>query len=426
MRKLSLSLIVVVIASIVGLGWILNQVYLHSTQHQGQPESNPHLRFADDLFAVYSASNYKREFIESWNSRSDLKLELIPLDDFPLPEPLYETFALGERLILESTEGVVAHYVLEGGVDVLAIALPVADYQKDSRQLELTLTLSFYAGVTTIILIWIWPLIHRLMALRDTARLFGRGDLSKRVKILRFSYIREIELEFNRMADRIQSLIEDNKLLSRAVSHDLKTPLARLRFGLDAIAETEDKNQRNKYAERVNRDMEEMESLIDTLLQYARLDESRIHKSEEDVDLASFTQSAINNYDTDNIAITFRCRAVNSSILADKRYLALLINNLLSNAARYAKTQVLVSLTLEKDHLLLSLEDDGEGIPRSEREHVIKPFWRGEKGQNKKGHGMGLAIVSRIAEWHGAELSIHDSEKLGGALVQLKFLAAKI
>ena len=420
MRKLSISLIAVVIASIVGLGWILNQIYFAAEQQNIDSETNSSLMYSGDILALYMASEHQFDFVRNWNASSHFQLAIIPLENFPVPQSLHSEFLQGEPLLLESDEGITAHYVLPESEQVLAVALPLMESETES-QLELALTLSFYAGVIAIILIWIWPLIYRLIALRDTAKVLGKGDLTSRVKLNRFSYIQDIELEFNRMAERIQSLIEDNKLLSRAVSHDLKTPLARLRFGLDAIADTDDKIQRDKYAKRVNRDMEEMESLVETLLQYARLDENRIQKKEESVDLESFIEAAIYDFDIEDIHIDFRCETNRASLCADKRYLAMLVNNLLGNAVRYAKSKVLVSLQSGNGTLFLSIEDDGKGIPQNEREHVVKPFWRGKTGESKRGHGMGLAIASRIAQWHGAELSIGDSEALGGARVLLSF-----
>jgi len=292
-----------------------------------------------------------------------------------VPEALLESFNRGQALVLESESGIGVHYALPETEQVFTIALPGPEERRTTK-LELILTLCFYGGITTIIIIWIWPLIHHLLQLRDTAVKFGRGDLNARVKPQRFSYIADIEQEFDRMAERIQSLVQDNKLLSSAVSHDLKTPLARLRFGLDALSETQDAEKRERYADRVNNDLEAMENLIDTLLQY---------------------------------------------IQADKRYLSMLINNLLSNALRYTHSRVKVSLIEENKNYLLSFEDNGKGIPKAERENVTKPFWRGDQGRATKGHGMGLAIVDRIAEWHQAKLEIDESESLGGAKISLRF-----
>lgn len=414
----------VVIASIVGLGWLLNEIYISV---EAQPRDNSgtetYLAISREIIAALATAPDQALFVESWNKNSAIRLALIPREDIPLPHELEQLIDRGEGLILESDEGVAAHFMLPGNVDIVSVSLPFSLQSTDESKIKLVLTLSFYAGITTIILLWLWPLIHRLMGLRDTAKKFGRGDLSARVSDYRLSYIRDIEREFNRMADRIQSLISDNKLLSRAVSHDLKTPIARLRFGLDALTEADNTEQREKYALRVNRDMEEMESLVETLLQYARLDENRVQMTQANVDVQVLSQRLIQTHETPNLSLRFECRTDLKTVSADKRYLAMLINNLLSNAVRHAKQQVLVVLHEDNGQLVLSVEDDGVGIPNEERANAVKPFWRGTPGRGTKGHGMGLAIVSRIAEWHGASVSINASDALGGAAIQLRFKA---
>jgi len=425
MRGLSISLIVVVVASIIAFGWILNQVYISTTSTQNtSQEDSIYINMGREIYSVFSDAKQPEKFVQQWNESSAFQLSVIEREYFPVPSELQSSFDKGKPLILESSDGIGVHYALLDDDAVLSIAIPVMASVPDNSRLQLILTLSFYAGVTTIILIWIWPLIHQLMKLRETAMLFGKGDLSARVKSQRFSYIREIESEFNRMADRIQSLIRDNKLLSRAVSHDLKTPLARLRFGLDALTESDNETQRARYAERVNRDLEEMESLIETLLQYARLDESRIQLAQENVCLATLTQMLVETHTDEQLAIELHCELPCAEIYADKRYVSMLINNLLNNACRHARSAVRVSLTQKKQRFSLCFEDDGSGIPPVERENAVKPFWRGAHERGKKGHGMGLAIVARIAEWHNAELVIADSSDLGGAAVLLSFPCA--
>ncbi|WP_339074192.1 ATP-binding protein [Teredinibacter turnerae] len=420
MRKLSLSLIAVVVVSIISLGWVLNRIYIQTRgDDPGRSAYAAYLDFSDDLYSSLANSPLRVEFIQNWNRHSHIQLALLPREDFPLPDTLAASFDQGERLILESGEGVGAHYALDDGLEVLAITWPSHAFTESDGKLELILTLSFYGGVTVIILLWVWPLIHRLLRLSDAARKFGKGELSARVNVVGVSYIREIEVEFNRMADRIESLLNDNKLLTRAVSHDLKTPLARLRFGLDALTDTSDATQRARYAIRVNRDMEEMESLINTLLQYARLDENRIQIQREEFDVAPLVQSLIESYERDDVAFLFDCSNAPLTIHSDQRYFSMLINNLLSNASRYASSRVRVGLRRQGTRLHIEIEDDGAGIASEELEHVTKPFWRGQQGAKRKGHGMGLAIVSRIAEWLGADLQILRSKSLGGAAVHL-------
>ena len=109
----------------------------------------------------------------------------------------------------------------------------------------------------------------------------------------------------------------------------------------------------------------------------------------------------------------------------DPHYIKMLLSNLLGNAQLYAKSCISITTDLSGDFVLMTIADDGPGIPEVERENIIKPFVRGlDKGQ-PHGHGMGLAIVARIAQWHGVQLHIGESQELGGAEFLLTFPAYK-
>ena len=421
MRKLSISLICVVLASILGLGWLLNKIYNNSQPDFNSSSLEQSLSILSSLSYAVSEHADPNKFVENWNMQGGFQLNYFPEDELPLPRPLEEKLANGETILLESELGIEAYSLLPDQAKILSLSLPSPSEQEKKTRFELLLTLSFYAGITTIVLIWVWPLIHQLQKLRKTAIQFGQGRLSTRTNSHSLSYIKDIESEFNRMADKIESLVEDNKLLSRAVSHDLKTPLARLRFGLDALSETEDTQLRLKYADRVDRDLEDMESLIETLLQYARLDEAKVSLRKSSIDVQALLTNLIDKQTPSHVHITITSELDSPTLSADPRYLSMLFNNIISNAIRHAKEQVLISLALKENQLVVYIEDDGPGIPKSNRSDAIKPFWRGEPSRDQKGHGMGLAIVSRIAAWHKAKLKISQSSQLGGARISLFF-----
>lgn len=421
MRKLSLSLIIVVIASIIGLGWIINKIYDHSDISLDQTAQAQQLDFFRSLARSVNNIPDKAAFISDWNSHSKQSITLVERDELPLPQSLKDSIDQGLPVLLETESGIEAYILLNSSQKLLQVSLPSPQNQTKKNRFELLLTLSFYAGITTIILIWVWPLVHQLERLRKAAIKFGQGELSTRAQKTRLSYIKDIEGEFNRMADKIESLVSDNKLLSRAVSHDLKTPLARLRFGLDALSDTDDPSRKEKYAQRVDRDLEDMESLIETLLQYARLDEAQVTLQQKEVNIASIMKSLIEKHSTDDVEIDFTNFDEQATLLADVRYLSMLFNNIISNAIKHAAARVVISAIKDLDQVNVTVEDDGPGIPASQRSDALKPFWRGDPSRDKKGHGMGLAIVARIAAWHSAELSIDQSESLGGAKVGLSF-----
>jgi two-component system OmpR family sensor kinase len=101
----------------------------------------------------------------------------------------------------------------------------------------------------------------------------------------------------------------------------------------------------------------------------------------------------------------------------------MLVHNLLQNALRYGRGRVQLSVLLVDGQLQLQVADNGSGIPLAEREKVLKPFYRSEGSHHQgRGHGLGLAIVERIAQWHGAELLLAESAQLGGLSVSVIFV----
>jgi signal transduction histidine kinase len=105
----------------------------------------------------------------------------------------------------------------------------------------------------------------------------------------------------------------------------------------------------------------------------------------------------------------------------NENYLSMLINNLLSNAQRYAVKQVQITTQQTAKNVFICVSDDGPGIAKEKRENIFKPFTRGENHSEQVGYGMGLAIVARVAAWHGAQVAISQSNELGGAQFTVTF-----
>jgi len=282
--------------------------------------------------------------------------------------------------------------------------------------------------------------------------------LSARVPLVRFSLIRNIETEFNAMAERISTLVEDNRLLSSAVSHDLRTPIARLRFGLDALSEEDNPEVQDRYMVRISNDLAEMEHLVEVLLDYARLEKQQHELPLQPMSLAPRVTDRINAMFNDAThKIEWDIPDEDVFVMANERYIDMVLNNVLQNAQRYGETRIRVSIESapvketgnrvtqrvtpwKNRYVWLVVEDDGPGIPDDERERVLKPFERGRantervrvtpnksasaKNALSSGFGMGLAIVQRILDWHGAKLEFASSESLGGAEVRMGFRPA--
>jgi two-component system OmpR family sensor kinase len=420
MRLLTGSLILVTLSAAIGLGWLIDYVY---QTEKPVIETYEHRQLIL-LSHQYADLLVSQPALLTELSSSDVQVTISYLADFPLPPLLLKTFISGEPLILKTSDTVSLNIYQPKSKQVVTftfLAPPVIQSLADNR---LILTVIFYLGIVTFILVWLLPLIKRLSVINKSLVNFGQGDLSQRIQNSNFSYIHNIEHGFNDMAQRINTLIADNKLLSRAVSHDLRTPIARLRFGIDLLQETNIDETQKAHLDHLDKDLDAMESLVETLLNYAKLEQAKITLTKKKIVLNSLIKDIISPYQYQH-NIVFTPTDTQITAIIDTHYFSMLMNNILSNAARYARHKVIVSLSKIQQQIVITIEDDGVGIPTNEFDKVLMPFYRTEQPSNAtyQGHGMGLAIVARIAEWHRIDVQLSRSKVLGGLAIKLTFIA---
>ena len=413
MRRIGISLAAVVLLACLGLGLALDRLHDHLGEAPA-PGTGPQIEVLARTLAAVLEQAQPAQLPPGLGLHSGAALSL--------PAELRADFERGQPLLLETSHGLRLHMRLPKGERQLALELPTrAADRPGGAGLSLALTLLFYLGVLGLVLLWLRPLLQRLEQLRQAARGFGQGQLARRVAPAARSYIADIETEFNRMAQRIQTLIEDNRLLGNAVSHDLRTPLARLRFGVDALGEAADADTRERYRRHLSRDIARMESLVELLLGYARLEQQRDGHRHQPLQLREVVDAARRAaWSGTGPRLRVDATAAGLPVRGDRQQLQMLLDNLLQNAFGHARSEVLIGLQLQDGQAMLSVEDDGPGIAPPERERVLKPFERGAVAE-RAGHGLGLAIVARIADWHGASLLIDQSPQLGGARIALRF-----
>jgi two-component system sensor histidine kinase RstB len=293
------------------------------------------------------------------------------------------------------------------------------------ENLQIILMFVFSILIALAVLLWIYPLSRDIRQLGLATRSFGQGDFSVRASGKRRSALYRLSKTFNSMADRIQSLMSSHKELTNAVSHELRTPIARLRFGMEMLQDSTREEDRRRFMDSMNSDIDELDQLVAELLTYARFDRDRPELTFQRQEIEPWLGEAVRQaaMGKDDLRIEFD---VDGHELKYARFDPLLmaraLSNLLENAARYAQTRVQVVFSSDGDCFRLIVDDDGPGIPEQERETVFNAFKRLDSSRDRGtgGYGLGLAIAQRISEWHGGEISVVDSP-LGGARFEIRW-----
>nr|WP_314233504.1 ATP-binding protein [uncultured Moraxella sp.] len=271
----------------------------------------------------------------------------------------------------------------------------------------------------------IFPLERKLQLIQSGITKVREGKLNTKVKVVGEDEIAHLAATFNSMTEHIRRLIESQRELTRAVSHELRTPVARIRFAVDMLADTDDYDDRMSQRDYIDQDIESLNGLIDEILTYAKLEEGSPKMDWEDVDLQELVSQIVRETNALGKPVTVKVGEMQKGVFAqaDRRYLHRVLQNLAGNATRYAETTIIISAGLEKNEAFISVEDDGQGIPEKDREKVFIPFARLDDSRTRAsgGYGLGLSIVSRIAFWFNGRMSVDESPTLGGARFIMKW-----
>ena len=256
-----------------------------------------------------------------------------------------------------------------------------------------------------------YPLVRgttgRLERLQARVDALGAGDLSARVSVEGKDEVAGLARSFNRAAERIQNLVGAQKTILASASHELRTPLARIRMAVELLAGDE----RTKLRDRAERDIAELDDLIEEVLLGSRLDSDPTALAAEEIDLLGLVAEEAAHHDAEIGGTT-------ATVSGDPRLLRRLVRNLLENAKRHGGgTAIEVSVEpLGVDGAVLRVMDRGPGVPEADRERIFEPFYRrpGADEGADRGVSLGLALVRQIARRHGGDVSCRPRD--GGGM----------
>ena len=321
--------------------------------------------------------------------------------------------------------------VLDAETTVLAKALPDSSLLLQFGPVrvagELTdwsmwLSMGLVAIALALAFVWTIRLQRRFSHLNRVATAFGRGEMQSRADEHPGIAVGRLNSTFNWMAGQIQELIDSHRLLTSTVSHELRSPLARIRFDLEYCQAINISPQITELMASIGEDIDRLDILVDEMLTYAKFERANLELERTVCDVNDWLcqwrdeQKIKPGGPSLDLCVTERpvlCAMHRPSM-------GRALDNLFGNALRFAESSIRIQLQVAGGELQLLVDDDGPGIARSHWGSLFEPFVRSEnnEGQSVSGFGLGLAIVRKIARYHGGDVTVDDSP-LGGARFRL-------
>jgi len=249
----------------------------------------------------------------------------------------------------------------------------------------------------TIAIIFLKNQTRPIVNLAKAAERFGKGENIDEYRPSGALEIRQAGLEFDKMRKRIMRHLNQRSEMLSGISHDLRTPLTRLKLQLSFIKNKE-------LSKKMSLDIDEMEKMLNEYLQFTS---STFLEKDETFNISELIENIMNKYDNDIISIELNPRVYMNG---RKNLILRSLNNIIDNSIKYA-TKVSIGLSKKNNNIIITIDDDGIGIPENEYQNVFKPFYKLDKsrGDSKSSVGLGLSITSDIIKSHGGNIILEKS-----------------
>lgn len=416
------SLYFLIIAVFIFFSWLLDEVW--SSYIEQDIESYTGYKTMLEAISDYAAGFPEEEW-ENIINRSAEKYQL-PLSLQPIKEVEQadrqdrKSLRKGKTLVFYKGDDVWIDHIMPDNKTV--IELGPAKMPTRPR-IEAVIRVIILATFGVLVFFWLWPLSKDLDELKKATKRFGDGEFDAVAPDAQSGTIRPMIKTFNMMSHRIKRLIEGHKELSSAVAHELRTPLARSRFALQMLGNLKDEAKREKYTNQIESDIAELEELINEMLVYASFDSDKPELNIREHKLLDIVQGQANNFKQFDGELLVAIKEDLPEVLCDRHFIERALSNYISNAIKYGKDKILLTAGVEEGYAYITVEDNGEGLSDQFKEKAFDAFSRADEARNKDvgGFGLGLAIVSRVMEWHQGKVIAEESDNLGGAQFTIRW-----
>ena len=326
--------------------------------------------------------------------------------------------------------------LVESG-DVAKAQEKISDLEKSIREVEVITQsnnqILIIGGVCLVFLIAVFLYIYFAVLrpfdkLKGFAESIAQGNLDVPLKYERSNYFGKFTWAFDSMRNEItksrqceKEAVENNKTVIATLSHDIKTPIASIRAYTEGLQANMDSTpeKREKYLSVIMRKCDEVSKLTNDLFLHSLSDLDKLKINTESFELCSFVHEVVSEIAGEHNDVEFAVPDFSAAVSVDKNRLTQIIENLINNSRKYAKTKIDIKLTKSDADVNIHFTDYGKGIPDSDMPFIFDKFYRGKNVESEQGSGLGLYIVKYLAEKMGGKVLLHNHTDSFEAIVTL-------
>jgi len=289
---------------------------------------------------------------------------------------------------------------------------------------DILLLALLFVALPVVLYLNLRPFARKITDLSNVARAYTVGQLDVRSEVPAPKPLEQLTEDIHKMADALKFKIQEQKVMTSAISHELKTPLTRMRMGNDLALREDDPAAWRKHLIDLDDDLNMLEKVIAETLTLSKLTLQDTPLRVCTVPLQALIDQCVSEISPDDPSIEIAI-SPDTCVLANRDALKRVVTNILQNAIRYRRQRVRIAVTSQDDRWIMTIDDDGPGVPEKDRDKVFMPFGRAENSRSRTtgSTGIGLAIASLLVEKCGGTIWLSDAP-LGGARFHIAMPAA--
>ncbi len=345
------------------------------------------------------------------------QLALIPLAELALDQQQLSRIKRGDVVVNERQDMVNTPrwvYARLPDTQQVLVVGPMAGFEEIPLIIIILMLALSIIVTAAMAYVLVYGLEKRLDKIDASMRSFAKGQSHDPVSIAGQDAIAKLASTINGMAMRIGNLLNEQKEIGQAISHELRTPISRMKFRLHALLDGNPNEKQTGKLLGLQKDINEIDSLIDEILTLQKAEHKQVFSK---IKLNTVLKSLLELHGVQYTGIDYSLRCEPGQLIyGDPNLIKRALQNLIQNAFKHAKSRLQVNVFEQGNSLKLEISDDGEGIAKDKTQQVFTPFIRLDSSRNKKtgGFGLGLAIVKRICDAHDIKIWVNTSP-LGGA-----------